>query len=202
MIKSLALILTTLLKVHVRGGLFEKSRDLLIELDTLGFAKKEVNEAQTDMFKCDQRYALLFIDGCLAKNGRIDEARLVFDEMKEKHVKSGEKENVMRIMRKMDEITMHRKGHQPMEYVEASKRTMDYWIFALNVFSKYFCQDNAELISQAAIKEFASSFVKLGNINLIKYVMKVILGSGYKIDEVMTIDLYEVIFVNILLVFI
>uniref|UniRef100_A0A6N2MLE6 Uncharacterized protein n=1 Tax=Salix viminalis TaxID=40686 RepID=A0A6N2MLE6_SALVM len=34
-------ILTTLLKVHVRGGLFEKSRDLLIELDTLGFAKKE-----------------------------------------------------------------------------------------------------------------------------------------------------------------
>lgn len=27
----------------------------------------------------------------------------------------GEKENVMRIMRKMDEITMHRKGHQPME---------------------------------------------------------------------------------------
>ena len=78
----------------------------------------------------------------------------------------------------------------------------DYRIFALNVFSKHFCQDNAELISQAAIKEFASSFVKLGNINLIKYVRKVILGSRYKIDEVMTIDLYEVIFVNILLVFI
>uniref|UniRef100_A0A6N2MDP3 Uncharacterized protein n=1 Tax=Salix viminalis TaxID=40686 RepID=A0A6N2MDP3_SALVM len=102
-----AIIMTTLLKVHVRGGLFEKSRDLLIELDTLGFAKKELIN--------------VFIDGCLAKNGRI-----------------GEKENVMRIMRKMDEITMHRKGHQPME-------------------------DNAELISKAAIKEFASSFVKLVN---------------------------------------
>jgi hypothetical protein len=58
------------------------------------------------------------------------------------------------------------------------------------------------LISQAAIKEFAISFVKRGNINLIKYVMEVILGSGYKIDEVMMIDLYEAIFVNILLVFI
>uniref|UniRef100_A0A6N2LKL2 MI domain-containing protein n=1 Tax=Salix viminalis TaxID=40686 RepID=A0A6N2LKL2_SALVM len=44
-------------------------------------------------------------------------------------------------------------------------------------------KDNAELISKAAIKEFASSFVKLGNINFIKYVRKVILGSGYKIDE-------------------
>jgi hypothetical protein len=52
-----------LLKVHVRGGLFEKSGDLLIGLDTLGFAKKEVNEAQTDIFKSDQRcifYLLCF----------------------------------------------------------------------------------------------------------------------------------------------
>uniref|UniRef100_A0A6N2LYR9 Uncharacterized protein n=1 Tax=Salix viminalis TaxID=40686 RepID=A0A6N2LYR9_SALVM len=35
------IIMTTLLKVHVRGGLFEKSTDLLIELDTLGFAKEK-----------------------------------------------------------------------------------------------------------------------------------------------------------------
>jgi len=50
----LQVILTTLLKVYVRGGLFEKSRDLLVELDTLGFAKDEVNEAQTDIFMSDQ----------------------------------------------------------------------------------------------------------------------------------------------------
>uniref|UniRef100_A0A6N2MLI2 Pentacotripeptide-repeat region of PRORP domain-containing protein n=1 Tax=Salix viminalis TaxID=40686 RepID=A0A6N2MLI2_SALVM len=68
-------ILTTLLKVHVRGGLFEKSRDLLIELDTLGFAKKEMP------------FCLLM--DVLLRMGGIDEARLVFDEMKEKHVKSG-----------------------------------------------------------------------------------------------------------------
>uniref|UniRef100_A0A6N2LJU5 Uncharacterized protein n=1 Tax=Salix viminalis TaxID=40686 RepID=A0A6N2LJU5_SALVM len=37
------IIMTTLLKVHVRGGLFEKSTDLLIELDTLGFAKEKDN---------------------------------------------------------------------------------------------------------------------------------------------------------------
>ena len=43
--------------------------------------------------------------------------------------------------------------------------------------------------------------MKHGNINLINHVMKVIHCSGYKIDQVMMIDLYEVIFVNILLVF-
>ncbi|KDP38874.1 hypothetical protein JCGZ_05031 [Jatropha curcas] len=44
-------------------------------------------------------------------------------------------------------------------------------------------KDNAELISQAAIKKFANSFMKLGNINLINDAMKVIHGSGYKIDQ-------------------
>ena len=36
-------ILTTLLKVYVRGGLFEKSRELLTELEALGYAEDEVN---------------------------------------------------------------------------------------------------------------------------------------------------------------
>lgn len=35
-------ILTTLLKVYVRGGLFDKSRELLAELELLGHAKDEV----------------------------------------------------------------------------------------------------------------------------------------------------------------
>lgn len=35
-------ILTTLLKVYVRGGLFEKSQELLAELETLGYAEDEV----------------------------------------------------------------------------------------------------------------------------------------------------------------
>ena len=75
-------------------------------------------------------------------------------------------------------------------------------VLALIVFFKHFCQDNAELISPAAIKKFASSFVKLGDINLINDVMKVTHGSGYKIDQVMTMDLYEIIFGDILLVFV
>ncbi|XP_050232045.1 pentatricopeptide repeat-containing protein At1g10910, chloroplastic [Mercurialis annua] len=44
-------------------------------------------------------------------------------------------------------------------------------------------KDNSELISQAAIKKFANSFMRLGNINLINDVMKAIHSSGYKIDQ-------------------
>lgn len=44
-------------------------------------------------------------------------------------------------------------------------------------------KDNSKFISSAAIKKFAKSFVKLGNINLINDVLKVIHGSGYKIDQ-------------------
>ncbi|XP_062177990.1 pentatricopeptide repeat-containing protein At1g10910, chloroplastic isoform X2 [Alnus glutinosa] len=61
-------------KVYVRGGLFEKSRDLLSELETMGYADEEMP------------YCLL-MDG-LAKAGRIDEAKSLFDEMKEKSVRS------------------------------------------------------------------------------------------------------------------
>lgn len=35
-------MLTTLLKVYVRGGLFEKSRELLVKLEAMGFAQEEV----------------------------------------------------------------------------------------------------------------------------------------------------------------
>ncbi|KAK8626832.1 hypothetical protein V6N13_134462 [Hibiscus sabdariffa] len=44
-------------------------------------------------------------------------------------------------------------------------------------------KDNVEHISQPAIKKFATAFLKLGNINLINDVLKVIHGSGYKIDQ-------------------
>ncbi|XP_065871322.1 pentatricopeptide repeat-containing protein At1g10910, chloroplastic isoform X2 [Euphorbia lathyris] len=44
-------------------------------------------------------------------------------------------------------------------------------------------KDNADSISQAAIKKFANAFMKLGNINLINDVMKAIHVSGYKIDQ-------------------
>lgn len=36
------MILTTLLKAYVRGGLFEKSKELLAELEALGYAEDEV----------------------------------------------------------------------------------------------------------------------------------------------------------------
>lgn len=42
--KRSQVILTTLLKVYVRGGLFEKSRELLGELEALGYAEEEVHE--------------------------------------------------------------------------------------------------------------------------------------------------------------
>lgn len=38
----LQVILTTLLKAYVRGGLFEQSRELLTELEALGYAEDEV----------------------------------------------------------------------------------------------------------------------------------------------------------------
>jgi hypothetical protein len=63
----------------------------------------------------------------------------------------------------------------------------------VDCFLKTSSQDNAKFISSAAIKKFAKSFVKLGNINLINDVLKVIHGSGYKIDQVTMMDLYEII---------
>lgn len=75
-------------------------------------------------------------------------------------------------------------------------------VLVLIVFLKPSSQDNAKFISSAAIKKFAKSFVKLGNINLINDVLKVIHGSGYKIDQVTMMDLYEIISVNILFVFV
>ncbi|MFQ6630242.1 hypothetical protein Gotur_028872 [Gossypium turneri] len=48
-------------------------------------------------------------------------------------------------------------------------------------------KDNAEHISQPAIKKFASAFMKFGNINLINDVLKVIHGSGYKTDQVISL---------------
>lgn len=58
---------------------------------------------------------------------------------------------------------------------------LSIFFFLSNYFSY---QDNAEHVSQPAIKKFASAFMKLGNINFINDVLKVIHGSGYKIDQV------------------
>ena len=41
---KLQVISTTLLKVYVKGGLFEKSRELLAELKSLGYAEDEVKK--------------------------------------------------------------------------------------------------------------------------------------------------------------
>ncbi|XWS54889.1 hypothetical protein CRYUN_Cryun10bG0128500 [Craigia yunnanensis] len=276
-------ILTTLLKVYVRGGLFEKSRKLLAELETLGYAEDEMP------------YCLL-MDG-LSKAGCLDEARSVFSEMQEKCVKSdgyshsimisalcrsglfeeakklaqdfeakynkydlvmlntmlcaycraGEMESVMKTMKKMDELAispdyntfhilikyfckeklyllayrtmedMHCKGYHPEEelcsslifqlgkmraHSEAfsvynmlrySKRTMCkalhekilHILIAGRLLKDAYVvvKDNAELISRLAIKKFATVFMKLGNINLINDVLKVIHGSGCNIDQ-------------------
>ena len=45
-------------------------------------------------------------------------------------------------------------------------------------------QDNGKLISMAAIKKFATIFMKSGNIDSINDVLKVIHGFGCKIDQV------------------
>ncbi|CAA0841495.1 Pentatricopeptide repeat-containing protein -chloroplastic [Striga hermonthica] len=44
-------------------------------------------------------------------------------------------------------------------------------------------KDNAKFISQPAIRKFATSFMKKGNINLVNDVIKTIHNSGYKIDQ-------------------
>lgn len=42
MLNAFQVMLTTLLKVYVRGGVFEKSRELLAELEAMGYAHDEV----------------------------------------------------------------------------------------------------------------------------------------------------------------
>lgn len=44
-------------------------------------------------------------------------------------------------------------------------------------------KDNARLISRPAMKKFATTFMRAGNINLINDVMKAIHSSGYKVDQ-------------------
>lgn len=75
--------------------------------------------------------------------------------------------------------------------VKVSDRTISpLFTISISFFSIYFSyQDNAEHISQLAIKKFATAFIKLGNINLINDILKVIHGSGYKIDKVGTYGL-------------
>ncbi|KAL8536009.1 hypothetical protein ACS0TY_011591 [Phlomoides rotata] len=51
-------------------------------------------------------------------------------------------------------------------------------------------KDNSEVISKAAIKKFATSFMRNGNINLVNDVIKSIHNSYYKIDQVVFIELY------------
>ncbi|CAL5358425.1 unnamed protein product [Camellia sinensis] len=276
-------MLTTLLKVYVRGGLFEKSRELLTELEALGYAEDEMP------------YCLL-MDG-LAKAGQMQEAKSVFKEMMKKNVKSdgyahsimissfcrsglfeeakqlacdfeatynkydlvimntmlcaycraGEMESVMKMMKKMDELAispdwntfnilikyfckeklyllayrtmedMHKKGHQPEEELCSSlifhlgkngahpeafsvynmlrygKRTMCKSLHEkiLHILIKgrllkdayVVVKDNAKLISEPVTKKFATSFLKLGNINMVNDVIKAIHSSGYKINQ-------------------
>lgn len=52
----------------------------------------------------------------------------------------------------------------------------------------HFLQDNAELISKPAIRKFAISFMRNGNINLVNDVIKSIHNSDYEIDQVVTHD--------------
>ncbi|KAL6494516.1 hypothetical protein OROGR_031316 [Orobanche gracilis] len=304
-------ILTTLLKVYVKCGLFDKSRKLLDELQFLGYADDEMP------------YCVL-MDG-LAKTGKLWEAKSVFDEMRQKEVKnfdarncyssirdfclwppakvysklcmsygysysimistlchsghieeakqlacefetkygkydvvilnsmlsaycrSREMENVMKIMRKMDESAispdwntfhclikyfckeklyllayrtmedMHKKGHQPDEDLSSSlinhlgktgAHSEAFSVYNMLRYSKRIInktlhekilhillaggllkdayvvvKDNTKLISQPAIKKFATSFMRRGNLNLINDVIKTLHNSGNKIDQ-------------------
>lgn len=40
--KYMQVMMTTLLKVYIKGGLFERSRELLSELESAGYAENEV----------------------------------------------------------------------------------------------------------------------------------------------------------------
>lgn len=68
----------------------------------------------------------------------------------------------------------------------------------LLALTPYYVQDNSGSISQAAIKKFGSAFIRLGNINLVNDVMKVLHASGYKIDEVSNQELKWMYFRNFL----
>ncbi|KAI9402035.1 hypothetical protein POPTR_001G211300v4 [Populus trichocarpa] len=93
----------------------------------------------------------------------------------------------------LGKIKAHAEAFSVYSMLKSSKRTMSkafhedilHILIAGRLLKDAYVvvKDNAELISPAAIKKFASSFVKLGDINLINDVMKVIHGSGYKIDQ-------------------
>ncbi|KAL0357150.1 UNVERIFIED_CONTAM: Pentatricopeptide repeat-containing protein, chloroplastic [Sesamum calycinum] len=87
---------------------------------------------------------------------------------------------------------MHRKGHQPEEGLAVSlinhlgktgSHSEAFSVYSGLLKDAYVVvKDNANLISQTAIKKFATSFMRKGNINLVNDVIKSIHSSGNKID--------------------
>uniref|UniRef100_A0A0D9YAJ7 Pentacotripeptide-repeat region of PRORP domain-containing protein n=1 Tax=Oryza glumipatula TaxID=40148 RepID=A0A0D9YAJ7_9ORYZ len=120
-----SVILTTLLKVYSKGGLFEKARELLTELEASGFAQDEMP------------YCIL-IDG-LVKERKIWEAMILFNDMKEKGVKSDGYAFSIMIS------ALHRGGYreeskQLAKEFEAKNATYD--LVMLNTSLRAYCSTN------------------------------------------------------------
>ncbi|KAF8696648.1 hypothetical protein HU200_036267 [Digitaria exilis] len=118
-------MLTTLLKVYSKGGIFEKAKELLTELEASGFAQDEMP------------YCIL-IDG-LVKGGKIQEAKILFNEMKEKGVKSDGYAFSIMIS------ALHRGGHheeskQLAKEFEAENASYD--LVMLNTSLRTYCSTN------------------------------------------------------------
>ncbi|KAL6608134.1 hypothetical protein ACP70R_041197 [Stipagrostis hirtigluma subsp. patula] len=123
--QPLHVMLTTLLKVYSKGGLFEKAKELLTELEASGFAQDEMP------------YCIL-LDG-LVKGGKIQEATMLFDQMKEKGVKSDGYAFSIMIS------ALHRGGHrkeskQLAKEFEAENATYD--LVMLNTSLQAYCSTN------------------------------------------------------------
>lgn len=54
----------------------------------------------------------------------------------------------------------------------------------LIILVKILFQDNGKMMSQPTLKKFGRAFMISGNINLVNDVLKVLHGSGHKIDQV------------------
>ncbi|KAG6394763.1 hypothetical protein SASPL_145353 [Salvia splendens] len=101
-------------------------------------------------------HAILF-----AESGKLVEAKIVFDEMRRKEVK-----NVKCMETALDGKFL---------YILLSGGLLkDAYLVV---------KDNVELIPKPAIKKFAISFMRNGNINLVNDVIKSIHNSNYKIDQ-------------------
>ncbi|OMP01547.1 hypothetical protein COLO4_11791 [Corchorus olitorius] len=171
-------MLNTMLCAYCRAGEMDSVMQTMKKMDELAISPDYNTFHILIKYFCKEKLYLLAyktMEDMHSKGYRPDEglcSTLIFQLGKmEAHSEAFSVYNMLRYSKR----TMCKAFHEKILHILiAGQRLKDAYLVV---------KDNAKYISQPAITKFATAFLKLGNINLINDVLKVIHGSGYKIDQ-------------------